>query len=89
MSALHQLVHEYESAYAQPWQLEMSELMREKMLGEIVGFEIMLNTIEGKFKLSQNRSVEDRMRVMQQLALKKNVESNRVAEKMAKYSGEK
>ena len=87
--ALHQLVHGYESAYAQPWQLELSELMREKMLGAIVGFEIMLNTIEGKFKLSQNRSVEDRMRVMQQLAQQENVDSNRVAEQMTKYSGEK
>ena len=87
--ALHQLVHEYESAYAQPWQVELTELMREKMLGAIVGFEIVLNTIEGKFKLSQNRSTEDRMRVIKQLALQKDTESNRVAEQMAKYSGEK
>ena len=87
--ALHQLVQEYERAYAQPWQLEMTELMREKMLGEIVGFEIVLNNIEGKFKLSQNRSTEDRMRVMKQLTQQENFESNRVAEQMQKYSGEK
>jgi transcriptional regulator len=87
--ALHQLVNEYESAYEQQWQFEMTELIREKMLGAIVGFEIVLSSIEGKFKLSQNRSTEDRMRVLTQLARQDNIESNRVAEQMKKYSGEK
>lgn len=89
VQALHQLVHGYESAYAHPWQLELTELMREKMLGAIVGFEIVISSIEGKFKLSQNRSMDDRMRVMTQLSKQKNIESNRVAEQMNKYSGEK
>lgn len=87
--ALHALVNSYESAYEQPWQLEMTELMREKMLGAIVGFEISLSSIEGKFKLSQNRSPEDRRRVMTQLAGRADNESRSVAEQMRKYSGER
>jgi len=89
VEALHKLVAEYESVYEQPWQLEMNELIREKMLGAIVGFEIVLSGIEGKFKLSQNRSAEDRMRVISQLSSQTDAESKRVAEQMEKYSGEK
>ena len=86
--ALHKLVNTYESAYENPWQLEMTQTMREKMLGAIVGFEIELSNIEGKFKLSQNRSSADRKRVIAQLAAQTDVESQRVAEQMKKFSGE-
>lgn len=88
VQALHQLVDENESAYAQPWQLEMTQEMREKMLGAIVGFEIVLSRIEGKFKLSQNRPPADRQRVMAQLAGQADADSQRVAAQMSKYSGE-
>ncbi len=87
--ALHKLVDSYEGAYEQPWRLEMTQEMREKMLGAIVGFEIMLSSIEGKFKLSQNRSTEDRKRVMTQLSGQADAESKQVAEQMSKYSGER
>ena len=86
--ALHKLVSTYESAYEKPWQLEMTQTMREKMLVAIVGFEIELSNIEGKFKLSQNRSAADRKLVIAQLAAQTDIESQRVAEQMKKYSGE-
>jgi transcriptional regulator len=86
--ALHKLVDSYEGAYEQPWQLEMSQSMREKMLGAIVGFEIALSSIEGKFKLSQNRSEQDRQRVTAKLAEQDDAGSRSVAEQMGKYSGE-
>lgn len=86
--ALHKLVNTYEGAYEIPWQLEMTQTMRDKMLGAIVGFEIELSNIEGKFKLSQNHSSADRKRVIAQLAAQTDVESQRVAEHMKKYSGE-
>lgn len=85
--ALHTLVEENESSYAQPWQLEMTQEMREKMLGAIVGFEIVLGSIEGKFKLSQNRPAEDQQRVMAQLAGQADADSRRVAAQMSKRSG--
>lgn len=87
--ALRKLVDSYEGAYEQPWRLEMTQEMREKMLGAIVGFEIVLGSIEGKFKLSQNRSVADRKRVMTQLAGQTDAQSLLVAEQMSKYSGER
>lgn len=65
---LHQLVEENEKDFPQPWQLQISQAMRERALGAIVGFEIRLSRIEGKFKLSQNRSVQDRRNVIDQLA---------------------
>ena len=88
VQALHKLVDEYESAYAQPWQLELTQEMREKMLGAIVGFEIVLSSIEGKYKLSQNRSAEDRQHVIEQLAGQADAESQRVAGQMRKCLGE-
>lgn len=65
---LHQLVDEHERAFDPPWTLQLSESMRERMLGAIVGFEIRLGRIEGKFKLSQNRSEQDRRNVVTQLS---------------------
>jgi len=64
---LHQLVDENEKT-SSPWKLELTQMMRERMLGAIVGFEIRLHRIEGKFKLSQNRSRQDRLNVISQLA---------------------
>ena len=42
--------------------------MRERALPAIVGFEITLERIEGKFKLGQNRSDQDRRNVIAQLS---------------------
>ena len=67
LATLHQLVVENERAFVSPWKLEFTQAMRERMLGAIVGFEISLSRIEGKFKLSQNRSVQDRKNIIAQL----------------------
>ncbi len=68
VQALHQVVDENEKAFSSPWKLDISQAMRERMLGAIVGFEVKLNRIEGKFKLSQNRAVQDRRNVIARLA---------------------
>jgi len=65
---LHQQVDENEKAFSPPWKLELSQAMRERMLGAIIGFEISLNRIEGKFKLSQNRTEQDQRNVIAQLS---------------------
>ena len=49
------------------WRLEITQPMRERLLPGIMGFEIELSRIEGKFKLSQNRSEQDRRNVADQL----------------------
>ncbi|MFY9259333.1 MAG: FMN-binding negative transcriptional regulator [Gallionella sp.] len=67
-NTLQQLTDEHEKALPQPWKLELTQTMRERMLGAIVGFEITLNRVEGKFKLSQNRNEQDQRNVMEKLA---------------------
>jgi transcriptional regulator len=68
IQTLHQVVDENEKSFSSPWKLELTQLMRERMLGAIVGFEIRLSRIEGKFKLSQNRTGQDRRNVIAKLS---------------------
>lgn len=52
-------VQKYESKRETPWPNDGPEDYRHKLLAGIVGFEIAISRIEGKFKLGQNRSVAD------------------------------
>lgn len=65
-SMLDQLIHTFEPAYRDQWE-SLSQKYRENMLRQIVGFEIAVTKVEGKFKLSQNRTPEDQARVMASL----------------------
>lgn len=58
----------HEKPMQAPWQPDLAGERRTRLLGMIVGFEIEVSGIEGKFKLSQNRPPEDRKRVIEQLA---------------------
>jgi transcriptional regulator len=58
------LVHQYESGFAQPWTMDLPDDFLDPQLKAIVGFEIDIQRIEGKFKISQNRSVVDQQRVI-------------------------
>jgi transcriptional regulator len=50
----------YESMMPRPWQIPLSENEMDEMLNAVVGFSIEVTRVEGKFKLGQNRSREDR-----------------------------
>jgi transcriptional regulator len=63
---LHELMQTFEPAYREQWQ-GLSQKYQENMLRQIVGFEIIATKIEGKFKLSQNRTREDQATVMASL----------------------
>jgi transcriptional regulator len=65
---LHSLVDEHEKGHESPWELELTPALRERALPAIVGFEIALHRIEGKFKLGQNRSAQDRKSVIAHLS---------------------
>ena len=56
---LFNLIEANEPAYADRWRA-MPDDYRRRLLGGIVGFRIPITRIEGKFKLSQNRSEADR-----------------------------
>ena len=57
------LTEQNESGYPDPWQSDYSALM----LRGIIGIEISVTSIECKFKLSQNRSVQDQSNLQEQL----------------------
>ena len=67
-NVLRRLTDEHEKSSPQPWKFELTQAMRERMLGAIAGFEITLDRVEGKFKLSQNRSEQDHRNVVAKLS---------------------
>jgi len=77
----------YESGFEKPWAFELPEKFVEKMMDMIVGFEIPISRIEGKFKLSQNRPPADRNRVKQTLENSADPLAKAVAELMAAARG--
>ena len=58
------LVETFENPRPQPWRRELPGDVQQRMLGAIVGFEIEISQLSGKFKLSQNRTLDDRRRVV-------------------------
>jgi len=62
LALLEKLTNEHEAKFYKPW--EVSDAPVEyinKLLPAIVGFEISVSEISGKFKLSQNQSQENRV----------------------------
>jgi transcriptional regulator len=57
---LRDMVEVYEEPLAEPWQLDATSAFISSLMRGIVGFEIEITRLEGKLKLSQNRSVADR-----------------------------
>jgi len=63
-SLLQTLVQTHEAGFEQPWAFEsLPDDYVQKMMQGIVGFEIPITRLEGKFKLNQNRPVSDQVRV--------------------------
>jgi transcriptional regulator len=58
------LVETFENPRQQPWRMGLPGDFHQRMLGAIVGFEIEISQLQGKFKLSQNRTPDDRRRVV-------------------------
>jgi transcriptional regulator len=56
------LIDRHDAAYRRQWD-DLPEEYREKMKRGIVGLVISVEQLHGKFKLSQNRTIEDRRRV--------------------------
>ncbi|MFZ0138578.1 MAG: FMN-binding negative transcriptional regulator [Candidatus Sulfotelmatobacter sp.] len=63
---LDELIQTFEPAYASQW-ASLDESYRERMLRQIVGFEIEVTKMEAKFKLGQNRAREDQQNMIASL----------------------
>src|SRR3954467_684831 len=77
---LRELTALHEGRGADAWRPDgLPDDFAQQMRGAIVGFEIVVDRLEGKLKLSQNRSAEDRRGVVAQLEAQSAGASRRVA----------
>jgi transcriptional regulator len=81
------LVGEHESPLGHPWDISKAESVMDAEMKGIVGFEIPIERIEGKFKLSQNRSREDQEGVVRALETSEDAEAREVARLMRERLG--
>ena len=58
----------YEESMPRPWAFDGTAMFIERLLAQIVGFRILIDKIEGKWKLNQNQPVERRKKVVRALA---------------------
>lgn len=80
------LIQRFEGGRAAPWTLQMPERQRDAMIAAIVGFRFRIARLEGKFKLSQNRSAADRARVAAALKSEGYAEATATADWMERYA---
>jgi len=80
---LRRLSERHEAREAAPWRMQdQPAAFLSGMLNGIVGFEIAVSRLEGKFKLSQNRPAADRPRIVAALEARDDAESQGVAQLM-------
>ncbi len=79
---LKSLIHTYEAHFEKPWPFNLPDDYLQKMMHGIVGFEIEIARLEGKFKLSQNRTEVERENVI--AALQESRDTLAVAELMTR-----
>jgi transcriptional regulator len=87
-SLITRLTDVHESRMPYPWKPNFDGERRKKLRGMIVGFEIEITEIQGKFKLSQNRPVEDQLKVMEILQQSDNQTATEVAKLMSESTHE-
>ena len=76
----------YEGGNREPWSLaDLPAQMHNSLIDGIVGIEIEIASIDGKFKLSQNRIAADRHGVIQALGQSESYEDRAVGELMSEY----
>jgi transcriptional regulator len=80
---LRRLSERHEAREAVPWRMQdQPENSLDGMMNGIVGFEIAVSRLEGKFKLSQNRPAGDRPRIIAALEARDDADSHGVARLM-------
>jgi len=82
-SLLVRLTRVHESQRPEPWEPDLAGERRAKLLGMIAGFEIEITAFQAKFKLSQNRPADDRLRVIDELGRSDNQAGVEVARLMS------
>jgi transcriptional regulator len=76
---LDQLSQKHEAQFESPWTIDkLSEEQLQRMSKAIVGFKISIDEIEGKAKLSQNKSKEEKQNLMNGLSEQKDPGSQQI-----------
>jgi transcriptional regulator len=79
---LKRLVGKHEKGFEQPWNFDPDAAWIQRLLPQIEAFEIRIERLEGKFKLNQNRTREDREGVIETLSRSDDPLQRAVAELM-------
>ena len=85
---LRRLSERHEARNPDPWQMQdLPETYLEGMMKGIVGLDIAVTRLEGKYKLSQNRPAADRPRVVAALEAQSDADARAVAGLMREREG--
>ncbi len=88
LAILHEMIERFESGRAAPWRLQLEGQELKAMVNAIVAFRLLIERVDTKLKLSQNRSVTDRQRVVAALRAERTAEASATADWMQPYAGE-
>lgn len=83
ISILEKTIEFYEKDYMEQW-LSLSEKYKKGMMQGIVAFEMKVNSIQGQKKLSQNKTTEERNRIIHTLEQSENSVEKDLAEYIRK-----
>jgi transcriptional regulator len=84
IALLKDLTAKHEGSFERPWDFDPNAAWVQKLLMDIVAFEIRIEKLEGKFKLNQNRKPEDREGVIRTLSASEDPLEKAVADLMIK-----
>jgi transcriptional regulator len=87
LATLQQMIARFEGGRAAPWRLQLEGARLDAMVGAIVAFEIEIERIDAKFKLSQNRDEADRRRVASALRNEAYADATATADWMDREAG--
>ena len=76
---LRRLVEVYEPDSARPWESRLSREGLDKLVASVVAFRMPIDRVEGKFKLSQNRSAVDQIGAIGGLEASEDADSTALA----------
>ena len=85
LATVNELTRRFESGRPRPWALQLSGGRLDAMLGAIVALRLVIERIDAKFKLSQNRDANDQRRVAAALADERYAEAVATSEWMQRY----
>lgn len=83
---LRSTVHKYESSRSNPWSFDAETDFHQKLMDGIIGFEIEISKLQGKWKLNQNHPAERRKRVVAALQSQADQNSQEIARLMTQVN---